>query len=355
MIDSNLAGGTKTQSAMQVEHAQAQLFVRAIQTGGYGVAISTVGKAGGDRITVASGKVQEWLNGPITSLGDSPKRSMHLPIEEVPPSIWQSDPEKWATPEDFQGDEQTRVQAAFNSGKQAVMFTKFGYSYKDPVSIPASVVLVDLMQQNSRAGNLEITEASDKPLVILHPGNRVTLNIRAPRTVIVRYGDLGWSVITEKPTTVHILGITNTGPKPRACPPNVKVYARSINNENKGEPNFPVAGGMMWVLGFKTEGSAEAFAVRDGGVLEVLGGYRNQCGDDKDKPMILNDDSNVSFVGFSNMAKIFPQAIWETRKGETKKITKDDLPKRPAYAGTYFVPLYSGYDPAKVTKVSGRR
>ncbi len=350
IIDSKLTKGAASEVALKVENAQGQIFVRNVETAGYGKAIE-VAKSSSGQTSVAGGKIDEWLNGPVISFGNSPQRTLHLPIEEVPPSIWESDPAKWAVPEDFEGDDQARVQAALDSGKASVLLPSFGYTYKDPIRIPATVNHLDLMQHNTRAGTLEITEASNVPLLIEHPGTRVTLNIREPRTVVIRYGDAAWTISTDKPVTVHALALANTGPHKRFCPPNARIYARSINNENKGTPEFPVDGGLMWVLGFKAESPTECFAVRNGGILEVLGGYRNQCGIDGGKPMILNEDSNVSFVGFSNMARIFNEAIWETRGGDTRKLGKDQMPKRPAYNGTYFVPLYVGYDPSKVAEM----
>ena len=305
------------------------------------------GTPGGSRLKVPAGKVSEWLNGVPVRLGSQAKGSMRMPVEEVPPATWEADPAQWATPEAFGGD----VQAALSSGRPNVMLAKERYELKAEMQVPKTVLRFDLMNANARGPILAITEASDQPLWIDHPGNRLTIEMRAPRPVFIRAGDAAPSFTTDQPMTAHLMALANTGPPPRFCPANVRVFARSINNENKGTAQFPVDGGRLWVLAWKTEGPTEGFAVRNGGVLEVLGGYRNNSMQDVGKPLILNEGGQVSVVSYCNMGNVFREAIWETHGGEMKKLTKDDLPMRSSYTGNYFIPLYLGYDPAVVTQL----
>jgi len=302
------------------------------------------GKAGGSRLAVPVGKVAEWLNGTPLRLSYTATGSMRMPIEEVPPATWDADPTQWATPEDFAGD----VQAALSSGKPNVMLAKERYELKTEMQVPKTVLRFDLMNANARGPILAVTEASDQPLWIDHPGNRLVIEVRAPRPIFIRYGDAAPSFTTDQPVTAHLMALANTGPAARFCPANVRLFARSINNENKNTAQFPVDGGRLWVLAWKTEGPTEGFAVRKGGVLEVLGGYRNNSMKDAGKPLVLNEDGQVSLISYCNMGNVFREAIWETRGGETKKLTKDDLPQRSSYTGNYFIPLYLGYDPAVV-------
>jgi hypothetical protein len=302
------------------------------------------GKAGGSRLSVAAGKIAEWLNGVPVRLGSAATGSMRMPVEEVPPATWDADPAQWATPEGFGGD----VQAALSSGKPNVMLAQERYEPKAEMQVPKTILRFDLMNANARGPIVAVTEASDQPLWIEHPGNRLTIEVRAPRPIFVRYGDAAPSFTTDKPVTAHLMALANTGPAARSCPPNVRIFARSINNENKGTAQFPVDGGRMWVLAWKTEGPTEGFAVRNGGVLEVLGGYRNNSMKDAGRPLVLNDGGQVSMISYCNMGNVFREAIWETRGGETRKLTKDDLPLRSSYTGNFFIPLYLGYDPVVV-------
>jgi hypothetical protein len=51
------------------------------------------------------------------------------------------------------------------------------------------------------------------------------------------------------------------------------------------------------------------------------------------------------------MNRNYQQAIWEYRGGETQKFLNTDFPQRKTgHNRNYFIPLYVGYDPKKVTK-----
>jgi hypothetical protein len=61
--------------------------------------------------------------------------------------------------------------------------------------------------------------------------------------------------------------------------------------------------------------------------------------------MLVNDGGQVSFIGYVNMSSVYEQAVWEIRDGQTKKLTRTDLPARKSYyKDEYCVPLYAGYD-----------
>jgi hypothetical protein len=63
---------------------------------------------------------------------------------------------------------------------------------------------------------------------------------------------------------------------------------------------------------------------------------------DSGYPMVLNDNANVSFVGYSSMARVYEETIWEKRGAATETFARVDMPIRRD-SNDYFVPLYVGY------------
>lgn len=341
LVDSELGRGDPGNAAIAIREAGSPVFLRNVQVSGYGQGVAGAVKAG---------LIAEWSSHALASSGAAtPKRSMDLPVEDSPPPWWEPDLARWATPEDFAGDDRSRIQAALDSGKPAVAFPKKDYCADRPVGlrIPASVRQIDLMDAAVWAG-FDIDQASDQPLWIDHPGGRMTFNLKARRTVIVRGGVTRWECTASEPTVAHLQALCLDGKLARFCPPQHRIYARSINNEVKDKPNFNIDGGLLWTLGFKTEGPAESFLVRHGGICEVLGGYRNQTMTDGGRPMLWNDGGNVSFIGYSSMIRTYEQAVWSGVGAELRKLAKGEFPARPYAQGNYYVPLFVHFDPAAV-------
>ena len=129
-------------------------------------------------------------------------------------------------------------------------------------------------------------------------------------------------------------------------------------------------GGDLWIFGFKTENmGATPFTVKNGGALEVLGGYCNQTNrppPDRQNPLLLNDGGRVSATLFTNLGGPFVRAVVETRSGITTPIPNTnfgeigsliktvqtsvattipntDFPLRGSvYRSDYVIPLYVG-------------
>jgi hypothetical protein len=59
--------------------------------------------------------------------------------------------------------------------------------------------------------------------------------------------------------------------------------------------------------------------------------------------MVINRDSHVSFVGYTSMATVYEQAVEETWKGATARLSRKDLPPRLGYKDDFYIPLYAGF------------
>lgn len=356
LVDSRLEGKDATAAAIVMRgDTGAQVFARNVAVSGYAVSLDAFGVA---RLT---GDIVEYVSGQLVrTRNDAPTQSMDLPVEEVSLVPWESDPDKWASPEDYQGSAVERIQAALDSGKPAIYFPREYGKLQDgvrPFRIPATIRQMDFMGFNTFWPSFQVAEATATPLWVEHASRAVWITLDAPRNIHFRMGRFCALVNTDEPFGIHMqngAGLS-ASQDPKACPKNVRIYARSINEEShydKGvRPNFRVNGGLMWVLGFKTEQRQASFLVENGGLLEVLGGYVNMtAGNQPIWPMIINNDSHASVIGTSYMGRKHPDAIWEKRGDWSITVTNDELPRRVGSQVNYTIPLYLGYDPAAVAR-----
>jgi hypothetical protein len=91
---------------------------------------------------------------------------------------------------------------------------------------------------------------------------------------------------------------------------------------------------------------ATPFTIKNGGALEILGGYANQTNrppPERQNPLIRNDDGRVSATLFTNLGGPFVKAVEETRGGVITVIPNTDFPRRGSdYRSDYVIPLYVG-------------
>ena len=344
LLDSELNGGAPDAAAVRMPANDSQLFARHVESSGYHATIQR-----GEEI-VARGRVDENVAKTYT-LFDAPAHSLNLPVEESPVLPWEP-LEQWACVDDFSGtNDSQRIQNALNSGKAALFFGRSSYDLTEPVQIPDTVRHLDFGYTQPNIGaHFMVAQSSKVPLVIENLEGRADIEIHAARDLVLRHSsvnDGSLRNLQKEPITIWLEATTGGGASENFCPPNTRIYGRSINNEIKSTANFKVFGGQLWTLGFKTEGHNVSFEVRNNGVCEVLGGYRNETTPDQGLPMLINDNSQVAFVGYTSMASIYQNAIWETRNGETRKLMRTDLPPRNGYKEDFYVPLYSGYQARK--------
>ncbi len=376
LIDSELTAGVAGEPA--IRSAQGQLFVRNVAVSGYDRGVEKDGHTavGGDRV------IGEYLSGPVFAHStQKTKRSLTLPIKDVPLVAWPTDGAQWANVDDFgavgdgRTDDSAAVQRAMNSGKAAVCFPRQAYRLGKPVSIPAGVQRVNgLFTHIFGNGALFVVDAdAPTPLVIegLEARGGVVCEHLKPRTVILQHiatSTLYRNRNTER-TTLFVncgngLGKTN-------LIVNEDVWCRFINTEDKRVPNFPVGpGGQLWVLGYKVESTYESFLVHEGGTLEVLGGVANQTpfgnkGESSGKSFSVDSPRNilrnlggrVSAIlhtnGHARQLVGYRTAVVDESGGRKEEVLLNTLPPRPGttvssrpakYINEYFLPLYVHYD-----------
>jgi hypothetical protein len=205
------------------------------------------------------------------------------------------------------------------------------------------VARIDAFGADLANTSFSVTEGSTTPLAIEHvPGyGRVTLQAQRDVVLSEHSGDF----VDAQSATVrtYFENCDNIGGNAQFSPSNQTTWARSIDTENTSGDDFLVSGGSLWVFDYKTENKpCTSLHVVDGGVVEVFNGYINTTESPGVTPMVINDRSKMSFIGFTNLSgSEWTTSLQEVRASGTQAIPRTALPPRDG-SGNVFVPLYSG-------------
>ena len=377
VIDSNLTGGSKRHAAIDLQ--QGHLFARNVRTDGYDTAVSRRSRA-----AVRGPRVDEYVSDRVFSLRPGQtQRSMNLPIMNTPCVAREHDMSQWCNPHEHDmntlcdandhaaptacsRDDTDAIQAAVNSHKSTLYFPESEYVINGTVEIPAGIRRVDFMfchlsrTERSAGPMFRIAEDSDQPVIFqdLAGWNGFLVEHAAPRTLVCSHvaGTGRFYRNTNKEPGVRLfLNNCNGFGKPAGPVTNQKVWCRFINTEFPGRANFICDNSLMWVFGYKVEKLHINFEARNGSRLEVLGGVANQFGGPQSSsaPILLNDNSHVSFVGCTNGPSTdvgFSNIVREITGGQTRSLTWDEFPKRVGRRHQVVIPLYVSYDPDEVPR-----
>ncbi len=320
------------------------LFARDVATSGYSPIIRKAGATAelGNTWFGPGNGVVEYVSSPVKTMfpGQSPK-SLRLPIEDTPQVPWYNPATQWAIVDDYPS-----VQAALDSGKPVVCFKQRHYKLPGDVTVPASVKFVNGMAAGFEGGAFVINKPSADPILFQDTG--MPIRVEAQRNVIQRCAGGGISNPKGLPVTFFLENVNDNTTGDDFCRPGQKVYARQIDIEYGRGNQIVSNGGLLWIFGYKTENmGATPFTVKNGGLLEVLGGYSNQTNrppPDRQNPLIRNDNGNASMTLFTNLGGPFVKAVVETRGDVTATAANTDFPKRGSvYRQDYDIPLYVGY------------
>ncbi len=317
-------------------NAEQCLFARDVATAGYASAIR---KAGTD--AVSQKFVDEYVSYLVKTLAPGQTaRSLRLPILDTPRVPWYDPKTQWAVVDDYPS-----VQAALDSGRPVVCFKKRHYKLTGDVTVPASVHVVNGMASQVEGGTFVIAQPSPDP--VLFQDSNLPIRVTARRDVVQRCANGGISNPHGLPVTFYLENVNDNATGDDFCRPGGRVFARQIDIEYGRGNQIVSNGGDLWIFGFKTENmGATPFTVKNGGALEVLGGYCNQTNrppPDRQNPLLLNDGGRVSATLFTNLGGPFVRAVVETRGGVTTTAPNTDFPKRGSvYRSDYVIPLYVG-------------
>ncbi|MCM5663887.1 LamG-like jellyroll fold domain-containing protein [Galbibacter mesophilus] len=339
VLESTLEGGNSGTSAIELQTSTSQLFVRNTQVSGYQASVLKEGEP------VLTGNIDEYVSDKAYTLFEGfEKKTLNLEVADSPIIPWEQDLTKWANVDEFPGENDVeRIQNALNSGLPTVYFPKAEYKGSGQITIPATVKHIDFLYSRI-SSNVEfvIDEASDDMLYLEHTNiNRSTLLQTQPRPTLIRNASFdSYSYTSSAPSQLFLESSGSFGDTEDFCPPSMKVWGRSINNEIKLTSCFKVRGGSLWVMGYKTEGEQSSFDVAQGGNAEIFGGLRNETNKPIEYPFVLNENSNVSFMGYNFLGGEGDPIITEIQDGLKQDLLKSELPSRGGRS--VVVPLYIG-------------
>lgn len=341
LIDSELRGGSPETVAIE---NTSSIFIRNVGVKGYKAAIKN-----GDRFIDAS-HVEEFVYPETLSLFESSGKSLNLPIEDTP-KFFDNDLSNWANVQEFGAlpdddlDDSAAIQQAIDSGKTTVYFPFGGYKLDKPVVVRGNIRRI--MGFHSWIHNPEIAfrfENNQHPVVLERlnfDGDGGGLENAASQPVVVRHSISPKLLTTSEASTWFIDNIVtelvNIGQ-------GQQVYARQLNCEMP-PPNSMIQndGGIVWLLGYKTEFGNTVAATFNRGKTEILGGlfYPAQGVNDPNIPMLLNQDSMVSAVYREiTFGSTYTIQIKEIREGKIKTLKREALSK----GNMVSIPLYVGYE-----------
>ncbi|MBO5232599.1 MAG: hypothetical protein J6B88_08260 [Clostridia bacterium] len=383
LVDAELSGGHPAEAAIRQKWGQ--LYLRNINCNGYELL-----KDGGCYANPIEGNyLEEYCAGGPVTLFDNDKKSINLPIEKTPETEWEN-PEKWVSVNSFGAkgdgitDDTEAIRAAMNSGAATVYFDAGKYLIDGIIEIPETVNRVNFMfcdlisgkniASSHKTGVFKVVGESETPLVIedliafeQFYGFCTFIEHASKRTLIL--SDLQTQAISMyfnsvKGGKVFIENVGNTmggvpgaGVRTEPLPFEDKFpYSREVPSfEFNGQTVFAWHlnperslhemvnnGGKVWVHGCKTEEEGTAFETFESGSTEVTG-FIAAVGLNKEYPLVLNDNSNVSFFGTTfcmNVNQRWPIMVKEIRNGEEKIIRDTDMPFH--YINNHFLPLYVG-------------
>lgn len=386
VTDAVLKGGNPIQSAIYYRYGY--IFLRNITTEGYENILNT------NRCFTFTEEFKNHLDeycsfGPKILFEQGEPRSLNLTVPNTPEVPWDSE-ENWVCVDDFGAigdgttDSTEAIKKAMNCGKSTVYFGQGQYLINDVIEIPSHVNRVNFMYCDLASGRdicraentgvFKVVGESETPVVIEDLfafekffGLSTFLEHASKRTVIlsdlhvqscsIYFNSVEGGTVFAENICGTVGGVPGAGgregalegedkfPYDRNIPifkfKNQKAYCRMINPE-KSLREVVNDGGILWVMGAKTEEEGTAFETLNGGVTEIIGAQL-YIGLGKDYPAIINNDSSVSaFVSTLGMTEeqFWPIAVRETQNGITKNLLKEDLPL--CYNGSIMIPLYVG-------------
>lgn len=352
LIGADLSGGDPRQTA--IINQSTRFFARDVRQSGYGHLLQDASGAVHD-----GPRLDEWHEGKAQTLFASEKSTLRLAIVETPDVPWETDLSKWAKVEWTKGEDlsdalQTAVDHAAREGKTTLYFPRRPRTWDyprltRPVRIHGTINrvlgmsnIVDIADPTGRfkAGEAVFTfdDLPNQPIAVERffllggwkgPDGVFMFDNKAGKTVVLR--NVGHSGTTKKRSPGGQWFIEDVAPSRTSTlliGPGEKCWARHFNPETYEVDMIEVDGGLLWMLGLKTEGRTRHIVAKNGAKVELLGGvsYQSWGKQPLDPPMFTVINSVASFTyAFYHYDTPFATIVSETVGGETRTLSRQEL------------------------------
>lgn len=333
LIDSQLTY-TGNENPPDAIRNQKAAFLRNIQADGFRATVSNEIQHGRGNPAVVDSSLTEYVangsdagrKGKPFMLFPSPDRSLSLHIEE--PSIipWEQDLTKWAGPHQFPMenygkanddiDDTPSIQAAIDSGATTVYLPRGRWLIQGSLFLRGNVrhflgceaMLNPVPDKNA----IVVFVDGSEPAVLVEglEAGGVTFNQDTHRELHMRH-ILGGQY-QQGYSPAGKLFLTDVCLGPLRISPNKRVWARQLNIESHpvpGDAKVVNDGGILWILGMKTENEGTVIKTMFGGKTELLG-YKHVA-HSGDEPRFVTLNSSFS-------AALANGSVLEQRGKETK-------------------------------------
>ena len=345
--------GTGKAAAQPAVINDSGLIARNIQVSGYQIALQD--HTGSGLREIAGPIITQWISKPGATLFGTAGEGLNLLIRETP-QIPRDALKDWISPLQFgakpdsDSDASDAIQQAIDSGKPTVYLPRGGYHIGKTIIIRGAVRRLiglkaylmpsgDLLKQNAPLFRFADGAA---PVVIVEGvitdfsvGPYFFMEHDSKRALILHRLGVNFQGLTDAYRTgpngtgdVYVEDVVGHGFHFRKQ----NVWARQFNIEGDGT-HLSNDGGVMWVLGYKTEGGGTLLETKNDGKTELLGGLSYTVGGIDENPMFVIDNAqaSLSFCEVCFTGKPYPNIVRETRNGAVKIITQRD----PLWGGSF--------------------
>jgi hypothetical protein len=340
LTNAQMTGGTSAQSAI---NNSGLLSARDVRATGYQKALTTSGRAGPSGLTF-----DEYSTNQVSQF-PSPTHSMKLPYKPIPVVAWEQDTTKWgnvwvnkggigSTPK----SDSASLQSLIDNPALTTVCIPSGraYTINGDIYIRGNISrIVGTGANLIGAGRIVVTSDLVQPVVELERVWGLPIVNQSNKTVIIESyvgaitstgsGDLFLSDICSEVT------VNNS---------QERVWAWQFNYE--GTNGVDVQNVRTFrIVGWKDEGNGASLNLTSG-VVEVLG-FMNYPGlpTSGQTEFIIKENGQFSLACESQISfngNMYNNLVQETRGGVTKTLTSSNS------GSGYNLPLYTGYDSAKV-------
>lgn len=348
LVDAKLDGiGESSSWPAVINYNAGRIFLRDVATSSYSRAVGDVVTPdwfaatrirGEDKAGSLGPNIYEYCSHSATMAFPSNEHSLKLQVLE-PPQVHNDPIEKWANVDEFgadpsgERDSSAAIQQAMNSGASTIFLPGF-YALNSTVTVGPNVRRVVgvggwIDYQGKSKPDFRIVDGESPAIMFehfsyIHGGVEIDTN----RTVYFRsvadcdltFGPKASSgELFLEDVVTHNLVLKNQ-----------RVWARQLNVENEGT-HVVNDGGLLWVLGYKTERGGTLLDSRNGGKSEILGGFSYTTTAGKLAPMFVTRNASV-FTFFNevcNNGDPFVTLINETKDGETKILRREEAHTAP--------------------------